>query len=665
MRLLVRLIGLVVVVAGVAIGSLLLLPGERIARIAADQISRQTGRTVTLEGEARITLYPILGVSAERFTVANADWSDAGPMIDARAVKIGVEPQALWGGEVRITGLEATNPQIRLERAADGRVNWQIGVEGVAPSGQAQDGQPARSRQLELTLDRALIKGGSLSYTDHGAGKVTQVSGVDLDLRWPDYDGTATFEASMDSLGDGAGRVAISGQLDQVGGFIAGAQSALSAKLSAPGGQMDFIGKVQSSAAAQGRLNAKTSDSARFLAALGLTGADIPAGLGRSASLQSLLTLTAGPRIALREASVQLDANRLTGGADINLTGDTPRISAQLRAGALDLSHFAGSDSNNAGGTGAGAAQTGWSTEPIDASALGLVDGEFALVADSIALGDLTLGKTRTRATLNRSRLVFDIRELQLYDGGITGEFVINNRSGLSVGGDLAAKGLNIQTLLRDSLGLSRLTGKASAQLKFLGVGQSMDTIMRSLKGSGQLATGRGVIEGIDLDRLMRVGDLSGGTTVFDSLTASFIIEGGQLMNDDLLLSLPRARAEGKGRIGLGPRDLDYLFTPKLLEGENRRGLAIPVRITGPWAKPRILPDLEKAIDLNLQKEKEMLEQKLKEEQKALEAKAQAEVEKALEKELGVTVEEGQSIEDALKDTLKEEARKGLLKLLE
>ena len=89
------------------------------------------------------------------------------------------------------------------------------------------------------------------------------------------------------------------------------------------------------------------------------------------------------------------------------------------------------------------------------------------------------------------------------------------------------------------------------------------------------------------------------------------------------------------------------------------------MRIRGPWANPRITPDLEKAIDLNLKAEKEKLEQKVREERKKLEDKAQKEINRTIEKELGVTVDEGQSLEDAFQKKLENEAAKGLLKLFE
>jgi len=648
MRWVFRLIGLLIVVVVIMVGSLFLLPGDRIARIAADQISSATGRKVSMQGDTKISFYPVLGVSTGVVEVANADWSDAGPMLRADSLKIGVEPNALFGGDIRITGLEMVNPKIQLERAANGRVNWELGVEGVAPSGQAGDGgAPAQSKRLSLTLDRALITGASLKYTDHGTGEVQDFRNMDFELRWPSYDGTATFEATLRPAGEA---VRIKGHLDEVGRFLDGAVTGVKANLTSPGGSLGFAGRAGLQPQLEGRLDVDIASTPGFLAGLGLGAVDVPKGFGRSIKGSSQITLTQDMRLSLRNLALALGGNQIAGGADIALGETVPRINAQLNAGALDLSSLAGADSNGGGG----GADTVWSKAAIDASALALANGEVALVADSVNLGDLKLGKTRTLMTLDRSRAVFGLRELRAYEGLITGEFVVNNRSGLSVGGNMNVSGINLETFLTDAIDVSRFAARGDSSLSFLGSGRSVHAIMNSLSGKGSVKTGRGVISGIDLDRLMRSGDVSGGTTVFDEMSASFTMDKGNLFNTDLLMNLPLAKATGTGRVGLGARDIDYLFTPVLLEGENRRGLAIPVRIKGPWANPRITPDLEKAIDMNL-----------KEERKKLETKAKKEIKRAVEKKLGVTVEDGQSVEDAVKDKIEDRAKRELFKLFE
>ncbi|MGK8233452.1 AsmA family protein [Roseovarius sp. MS2] len=276
MRWIFRALGLVMVMLAIVLGALFFLPGERIARIAADQITKATGRQVTMSGDTKISFYPILGVSTGAVEIANADWSDAGPMLRADSLKIGVEPQALFGGDIRITGLEAVNPAIRLERARDGQVNWELGVEGVAPSGQS-DGPLATSNRLALTLDRALITGASLSYTDHATGTVQAFSNLDFDLRWPDYDGTATFEAV---LRQGSAPVTLAGHLDQVGQFIDGAVTGLSARLSGPGAAWPLPGAAGRNRNSRGGSTLTLAIPMPFWRPLALTGWNCPPALG-------------------------------------------------------------------------------------------------------------------------------------------------------------------------------------------------------------------------------------------------------------------------------------------------------------------------------------------------------------------------------------------------
>ena len=665
MRWIFRGIGLLVLVGLLMVAALLLLPGDRIATIAAERISAVTGREVTLEGETTISFYPVLGISTGPVTVANASWADETPLFYAESLKVGVEPQAFWGGDVKITGLEAIAPSLDLRRNEQGDVNWQLGVEGVAPSGQTSDQAQAgdetpevadlpRSRRLALTLDRALIKDASLTYRDLQNGVEIEQSGVDFDLRWPDFDGAATFELVLRPVSE---PVTLSGELERVGDFIDGDVSRLNAALSAPEAAIRFEGDVRAEPEAQGGLEIDISDLSAFFAALGLPAPDLPAGLGQNAiGFEGVLTLTAARQLSLRDGVLRLDGNTLGAEADADLARDTPQVQLQLNAGALDLSGLSGSETPEGEATGTAAqtttgaaADSGWSRSPIDASGLGAVDGTFAFVAESVDLGDLTLGKTRALASLDQSRLVFDLREVVAYGGLVTGEFVLNNRSGLSVGGTMSAQGINIESFLSEAMDVSRLSGSANGEVRFLGVGQSLHAIMNSLSGDGGLSMGRGVISGIDLDRIMRGGSVGGGTTVFDSLTATFTMNEGNLFNNDLSLSLPLASASGEGRVGLGSRDIDYTFTPRLLDDAGVGGLAIPVNIRGPWSGPSIQPDLEAAIEMNLQAEREELEQKAREE-----------VNEVLQKELGIEAQEGQSIEDAAQDTLEKELKRGL-----
>jgi AsmA protein len=376
----------------------------------------------------------------------------------------------------------------------------------------------------------------------------------------------------------------------------------------------------------------------------------LPRGLGQSADVKAEVTLTPDRRLALRDMRADLGGNTLSGAADVSLNG-VPQVNAQLTAGALDLRALTGAEDKGGAQQSAG---SGWPKAVIDASGLGSFNGAISLGADSVDLGALTLGATRTLLSNDNSRMVFELREVRAYGGAFTGEFVLNNRSGLSVGGKLRASGVEMKPLLSDLAELTRFTGKADAQVSFLGVGGNVDAIMRSLSGTGALSVGRGSIEGIDLDDLLGSFDVQGGTTVFDAMTATFAIDRGVLRNQDLSMLLPNFETTGAGQVDLGAQTIDYTVTPKALRVNKDRGLAVPVRIVGPWAGPSIKPDLKAVLDLNFQEEKDRAEEKVKQK-----------VEEKLAEELGVVRQEGQSVEDAVKDKLEDKLKRELFKIFE
>ena len=652
MKIIGRIIWALLLTVVVTVVLLLFLPADRIARLAAEQIQAQTGRDVSITGDVSMTLWPVLGVSAGEIEVGNADWARQGSMLTARNAAIGIDAMALLSGEIKITNIEAASPTIRLESRKDGRASW-VFTDASGEAAIETETTPDREAQA-FSLQKLTVTDATLIYDAEGSDLVSY-SGVDLALDWPERLGAADIQATLRPAGADVDVVAT---INGFAGFIAGDVQPVVARIKTSGGSLSLNGRASTAGDVAGRLGLKLSDTDAFLRALGLDGADLPRGLGRSVDMDADLTLTSDRRLSLRGMQADLGGNTITGAADISLNG-TPQINAQISAGALDLKGATQGDSSSA--SSAGSVGTGWPKDSIDASGLAAFNGEIALTASSIDLGSFQLGKTRALIKNDRSRMVFEMREVQAYDGTVSGEFVMNNRGGLSVGGKIFAKSVSVQKVLRDAMDVERLTGNGDAEISFLGSGSNVDAIMRSLSGNGALRLGQGTIQGLDLNTLMGSGNGSGGTTVFDSLGATFAINAGNLRNDDLLFVLPNYEARGKGRVGLGAQDIDYLFTPAALRANSGKGFAIPVSIKGPWSNPRIQPDLEAAINLNLAEEKA----KLKEKAKALEDDTKARAQEKLEKELGVSTQDGQSVEDAVKKKLEDKLKGELFKLFD
>jgi AsmA protein len=634
MRWIVRLIGVLVLLAVVFVGALLMLPGDRIARIAETQVKAQTGRDLSITGDVNVTLWPVVGVKTGPVTFGNTN-ADAPPMFEAKSAAIGVDATSLFGGPLRVTAIEADAPIVRLSRDAQGVGNWEFGEAGST----SEASSDAESRPI--TLDLLSVSDATVLY--EADGTETAIKDVDLTLRWPDPNGAAEIDLKLSPANS---EVEVSAVIDQFAGFLKGQVQPIQASVSTLGGSVSFAGRASMAAEIAGKTEVSLDKVSAFFAALGLGEVGLPDGMGQSVSFTGDTTLTADQRLALRNGALSFSGNSLSIAADVQL-GSTPQVNAQIAGGQVSLAALTG------GGEDAGQSEAGWSTAPIDASGLAAFNGDVSFVADGVDLGDFQLGKTRAVLKLDRSRAVFELREVQVFEGVLTGEFVMNNRNGLSVGGKLFAQSMALQPMLAALADIDRLSGPMAAEVSFLASGGSQQDLMNSLSGQGAIKLDQGTIRGINLDALMKTG-AGGGTTVFDSLGAKFNIENGVLRNDDLLMLLPNYQAKGAGQIGIGARTIDYVFTPTALRANSGEGIAIPVRIVGPWADPSIRPDLKAAIDLNFAEEKERVEQQVKDQ-----------VSQKLQEELGVTAEEGQSVEDAVKDKVEDELKRGLRSLFD
>lgn len=646
-----------------AAASVFLIPADKIAALAVGKFNSLTGRELVISGAVSPTFWPVLGIKTGPVSVSNADWSKEGPMLQAEALAISVDMAALLGGTVKITGVEAINPRIVLERNAKGQENWVFGGDAGGTVSRATPGvgQP-------FTLDKAVFKGGTLIFVDHASGARHELTGIDATISIPSYTGPAQLDMAAVMNGQSFTTAMTVAAFQD---FLDGKVVATDLTLTAGDAVIGFKGQAgQGPVEAEGDLTAKLGDLSAVSALMGAP-MSLPQGLGaQDVQVAGKLTLTPEASLHLRAGQVTLDGNAVTVDADLLTDGARPKLSAQVTAGALTLAAVSG---GQGGGSAGGVQAAGWPKTKIDVSALAALDAEVALTADSLDLGMVKFGASKLMLTLDRGRLVTEIRKVVAYDGVISGQFVINGRKGLSVGGDLAFSGMALQPLLADFGGYQRLVGTGDLEVKFLGSGSSIDAIMRSLEGSGTLALRKGEILGLDIAGMLRTLDTSyvgeGQKTIFDAVTGSFTIAGGVLRNDDMLLKSPYITATGAGDIGLGARNLEYrIKATALADDTGAGGLTAPLLIKGPWAKPNFSLDLESLAQERLDQEKAKLEAELKAQAAAKQAELEAQAKAQLQEQLGIVQQDGETLEDAARrraqEALDEEARKALEKLL-
>ncbi len=660
MRWIIRSVMALVLLAVLAVASVFLIPAEKVAGLAVAKFNALTGRELTISGAVRPSIWPQLGVKTGPIAISNAAWSKEGPMVQAEGLSIAVDLAALIGGDVKITGIEAINPKIVLERSAKGQENWVFGGGGAA--GEVSAATPGVGQPF--SLDKAAISGGVVVFADHAAGRRFEISGITATAAIPSYTGAARLDMAAVMNGQSFTLAAsVAAFQDFLDGKVVGSDLALKAGAAA----LDFKGDAGLAGEGKGVLRADLGDLAAISALAGMTAPDLPTGLGaQGVQVTGDVTLTTAGSLHLRGGAVVLDGNKLAVDADLTTAGARPKLQAKVTAGALDLAAVSG---GQGGGAGGGAQATGWPKDKIDVSGLAGFDAVVALTAENLDLGMVKFGPSQIVLTNDRSRLVTELRKVSAYEGVISGQFVVNGRKGLSVGGDLSFAGMALQPLLADFGGYQRLIGTGDLRVKFLGSGASVDAIMHSLSGSGSLALSNGEILGLDIAGMLRTLDTSyvgeGQKTIFDSLGGSFSMAEGVLHNEDLVLKSPYITARGIGDVGLGARDLEYrIKATALADDTGAGGLTAPLLIKGSWANPKFSLDLQALADEKLAEQKAALVAQAEAKRAELEAEAKAK----LEAELGVVQQEGESLEDAarrrMNEAVDDEAQKALQKLL-
>jgi AsmA protein len=669
MRWIVRLMGVAVSLVVLAALALFLLPAERIANLAAGQFQQATGRALTIGGSVRPTVWPNLGARVEGVSIASADWAQAGPLLSAEVLDLSVDLAGLIGGDIRVRRFEARGARIVLERDADGRANWQFeGLAATAPAGPAEGSAPGA-----LSLDVVEIRNASIRIIDRAAGLDLMFDGIDADLSLPDLAGPGTLAISGTRGGQA---LAADIRIAQVQRFLAGEVTGLNLSARVGEARLGFEGRAGlATMAVDGRLTVQAAALAPVLAALGQPGPEPLPAAARPLDFAGQVTVAPAGSLHLREGQIGLGATRLQAALDLTFDGPRPRLAGSVSAGALDLRPFLG-------GGAAAPAQSGWPRDRIDADALGLIDAQVSLAAGPVQTGMLDLDRLNAVLTIDRARAVLDLREARAFGGNLTGELVANNRSGLSVGGNIRAADMQLLPLLRQMAGFERLSGSGTLALRFLGSGQSVDAIIRSLSGEGRLDLGRGEIIGLDLAGMIRTLDMSymgeQNRTVYDSIAGSFAIQNGVLTNQDLRLTARLLDVEGRGRVDLGGQTLDYRVTPVAMRNaETGQALRVPLVITGPWGAPRFRLDLEGLAEQRLQEERARLEARAREELERREQQARQELarreaelraraEQELQQRLRSAVPEGSSTSTrgAVEETLRQEVGGALDRLL-
>jgi AsmA protein len=544
------------VVAAIVVVVLLLLvvgvPPGFLTSTIQDRVERETGYRLTVAGSTRVGLWPSLNVTMRNVTLEAPTDRDAGNRLTIGSIRADITLSSLWSGHPEITELVINRPVVsiplRRERQAPATTT---SSRPSAPTGTADSTAP--------TIERITVT-----------------------------DGTVTFFNTRDRVEshiEGISAHAVIG---------ADRQLSLNGNAQAGGHPLTFAIKAAVPSPALERQNVPVELS---LDASGLLQAPL--------SSKAEVRLN-GTVVMINGISGTIGDGAFGGWASVDLASK-PLVKLDLDFRRLDVA----TTTSQAAPQGAAPS---WSTDPINLIGLNYVDAEVRLSAAELNIGQAHFAPAALEASLASGLLKGTISNLGAYGGQANGTIDIDvslDTPVYAVRGDLAS--VRALPLLRSAADFDKLDGRLQARIDVRSNGQSQQAIMSNLDGTVVASFQDGAVRGLNVAQMIRSltsGTLSGWQesrgqmTDLSQLSASFRIEKGQAGTADLNLVGPLVKMTGAGIIDLGAKTLALRVEPKLVmttEGQGRAtdpvGFGIPVVIDGPWASPRIYPDVAGILD--------------------------------------------------------------------
>lgn len=246
-----------------------------------------------------------------------------------------------------------------------------------------------------------------------------------------------------------------------------------------------------------------------------------------------------------------------------------------------------------------------------------------SLRAGEVRMNRILLSRLAVDLHVDKSMITLSPLAAQLYGGALSGSINITAHEMPTVSVKQNLKGVQLSALLADTAYAGRLAGKGTLALDLNAQGNSISSLKKALNGSSSLVLANGSLAGIDLRSALieGKGDLGTGNaarvhpadfserTEFSELKAAFNFKDGKVIGAGFEMRSPSVRTAGEGEIDIDSASLDYRLSAAVSSPINRRsggellelkGVAVPLRVYGPYATPDIVLDFAAASGGNV-----------------------------------------------------------------
>ena len=321
----------------------------------------------------------------------------------------------------------------------------------------------------------------------------------------------------------------------------------------------------------------------------------------------------AGKIYTLEGIKGSLSGTSVEGTAELDLSGKTPNIKAELNLGTIKLESVVNKKTKTSSSTNKTTQSSGtqrWSKEAINASAFHAANLDLKVSARAIDYGAWPLSEPKM--TLKLKNGVLEISDLA---AGIFGG-QISAASGVQVANEERAllhfeststfSNVDLGQLSKALIGtkLVDISGTGSMDLSLETSGVSPAALIYDLGGQGKVEGSNILLKGVDVAKFVRAlsdetkpgdtllgvwkGSTKGGQTMFETLIGAFTIQNGVVNISSMTLDGQTAKVETTGKIDL-PKWMLSTKHPMSVKGTDAEGAPIPpfeISFSGPLDNP-------------------------------------------------------------------------------
>ncbi|MEO1657189.1 MAG: AsmA family protein [Pseudomonadota bacterium] len=653
--------GLVVLLIVAAIALPMVLKTEDLVEQAEVAATDTLGRDVSIGEVTGLSILPPR-ITISDFEVANAEGFSAPYLVRVDEARFAVALMPLLRGQVQIDAFVLESPSINLEEKADGSTNYEFEVETAeTTSDEAGDDVPAGDAADISRLSGTIrINNGTLDYVTPDVSYSAVDTNITVGL--PGANGALSIDGAM-TLEDIP--FSLNVRIDDPGVLSKGGTSPASIGLQFAENTIDSnLSLTGEPVNLQGTIEGNLPDVAGLEPLLGAEGVEALAPMG-AITFDATMSGTTD-RLDIKDAKIGSSVLRGTADFGLLLAGERPKATGTANLSLVDLTPFMPEEEAAAGSAGPAEAEPfpEWSDEEIDLSALTTIDADLDVNADRIVLPTYELTNVAAKVLLDDGKLTATLSRAQAFSGTAGGVVIVEaNRSTPVVDVDFNMEGVSFGEAAPALLGTDRLTGTGDINLDLRMTGTSQKDWVESLTGSMGADINQGAIAGINLGEIANTGidlvnQVQAGTAVpqallgaaanlgtnavrpaattdFDLADFGVDITNGEarIGNAQLLSNVFRARVGG--RVSLAPQsfNMDISLAGKDPQVTDFTEMPLPVNVAGTFNDPKISVDTKPLVD-----------------------RAVRNVASDLLGDVGVELNDNETVEDALRNRARSEA---------